>query len=53
MKVMCNLCGRICDLMMATSFAADENGKLHTYHFCSTEHLAEFTKRKGIEIGNG
>jgi len=50
MKVMCNQCGRISDLMAATSFAAEENGKLSTYHFCSKEHLAEFAKRKGIKI---
>jgi len=50
MKVMCNQCGRISDLMMSTSFATEENGKLKTYHFCSKEHLTEFAKRKDIKI---
>jgi YHS domain-containing protein len=50
MKVMCNLCGKVSDLMVSTSFATDENGQLRTYHFCSKEHLAEFAKKKGIEI---
>ena len=51
MKVMCSLCGRVSDLMAATSFAADEGaGQLKTYHFCSEEHLVEFARRKGIRL---
>jgi len=51
MKVMCNLCGRISDLMESTSVATDEGGgQLKTYHFCSNDHMAEFARRKGIEI---
>jgi len=50
MKVMCNLCGRVSDLMAATSFATDDGGKLKTFHFCSEEHLTEFVRRKGIEL---
>ena len=53
MKVMCNFCGRITDIMAATSFATEENGQLSTYHFCSEEHLTEFARKKGIEIGKG
>ena len=36
--------------MASTSFAMDEAGQLKTYHFCSEEHLAEFARRKGIEL---
>jgi YHS domain-containing protein len=50
MKIMCNLCGKVSDLMASTSFATDEAGQLKTYHFCSQEHLAEFARRKGIEL---
>jgi YHS domain-containing protein len=50
MKIMCNLCGRVSDLMASTSFAAEEGGQLKTYHFCSEEHLAEFARRKGITL---
>ncbi len=50
MKIMCNLCGKVSDLMAASSFATDEDGKLKTYHFCSEEHLAEFARKKGIEL---
>jgi YHS domain-containing protein len=50
MKVMCNLCGKVFDLMSATSFATDEGGQLKTYHFCSEEHLAEFTKNRGMPL---
>jgi YHS domain-containing protein len=50
MKVMCNLCGRVSDLMTATSFATDDKGQLKTYHFCSQEHLEEFARRKGFEL---
>lgn len=50
MKIMCNLCGKVSDLMASSSFATDEDGKLKTYHFCSEEHLAEFARKKGIEL---
>jgi flagellar motor switch protein FliM len=52
MKVMCNLCGKISDLMVSTSFAADEGGQLKTFHFCCPEHLVEYTRKKGIELDN-
>jgi len=48
MKVMCNLCGKVSDLMASTSFAADEEGQMKMYHFCSDEHMAEFAHRKGM-----
>lgn len=50
MKVMCNLCGKISDLMASTSFATDDRGQLKSYHFCSKEHLTEFARRRGIEF---
>jgi YHS domain-containing protein len=50
MKVMCNLCGRISDLMASTSYATDDGGQLKTYNFCSKEHMAEFARRRGIEL---
>jgi len=52
MKVMCNLCGKVSDLMVSTSFAIDEEGQMKTYHFCSDEHMAEFTRRKGMALDN-
>jgi len=51
MKVMCNQCGKISDLMASTSLATDEDGQLKTYHFCSREHMAEFARRRGIALG--
>jgi hypothetical protein len=50
MKVMCNLCGKVTDLMVLTSFAIDEAEQLKTYHFCSDEHMAEFARRRGIRL---
>ena len=47
---MCNLCGKISDLMASTSFATNDGGQLKTYHFCSKEHLNEFARRRGIEL---
>ena len=51
LKVMCNQCGKILDLMISHSFAVDEAGQLRTYNFCSEEHMTEFAKRKGMAIG--
>lgn len=51
MKVMCILCGRVTDLMLSTSLATDDAGQLKTYHFCSEGHMAEFVRRKGIQVG--
>jgi len=48
MIIMCNLCGRVSELMTSTSFAADEGGQLKTYHFCSEEHLTEYARSRGI-----
>jgi len=48
MKIMCNLCGKVCGLMASTSLATDEGGQLKTYHFCNEEHLEEFARRKGL-----
>jgi hypothetical protein len=51
MKVMCNQCWKILDLMMSQTFAVDEGGRLRTHNFCSEEHMIEFTRRKGMAIG--
>jgi len=51
MKIMCNFCGKVLDLMASTSLAAEENGQLKTYNFCSEEHLREFAGKKGMPIG--
>jgi YHS domain-containing protein len=53
MKVLCNQCGKILDLMKSTSFVADEAGQLKSYHFCSEEHMKEFARRKEMAIGAG
>jgi YHS domain-containing protein len=50
MKVICNLCGKISDLMASTSFAIDEERGMKTYHFCCDEHLTEFGRRRGIAL---
>jgi YHS domain-containing protein len=36
--------------MASRSIAADEQGQLKTYHFCSKEHLAQFARKRGIEL---
>jgi hypothetical protein len=51
MKVMCNQCGKILDLMQSQALAVEEDGKLRTFHFCSKEHLAEYAGRKGMSLG--
>jgi YHS domain-containing protein len=51
MKVMCNHCGKILDLMKSTSFVAEEDERLTTYHFCSDEHMVEFARKKGVMLG--
>jgi hypothetical protein len=51
LKIMCNHCGKILDLMLCHSFAVNEGGRLKTYSFCSEEHMMEFARRKGMTIG--
>gem|GEM_PF-1353521 len=48
LKVICNQCGKILDLMESHSLVADESGQLKGYYFCSDEHLTEYSRRKGI-----
>lgn len=50
MKVMCNQCGKILDLMTTTSFAMEESGQLKTYYFCTEDHMKEFAKRKKLPL---
>ena len=51
MKVMCNQCGKILDLMQSQSFAVEQDGGLKTFHFCSKEHMTEYAVRKGMSLG--
>ena len=51
MKVMCNQCGKVMDLMTSRSFAVDDAGQLKTYYFCSDEHMTEFARKKGMDLG--
>jgi hypothetical protein len=51
MKVLCNQCGKMLDLMMSMSFVAEEDARLTTYYFCSDEHMVEFARKKGITLG--
>jgi hypothetical protein len=48
---MCNQCGKVLELMNARSIAVEEDGALKTFNFCSTEHMEEFSRRKGIPLG--
>jgi len=50
MKVMCNQCGKVSDLMASTSIATEEGGQMKTYHFCSEEHMTQFARRKGMTL---
>jgi hypothetical protein len=51
MKVMCNECGKILDLMQSQSFAVEQDGHLKTFHFCSEGHMTEFALRKKMSLG--
>ncbi len=53
MKVMCNQCGKILNVMFSRSIAVEEEGRLKTYHFCSDEHMDEVARRKGMPLGKG
>lgn len=46
MKVMCNQCRKVSDLMASTSLAIGEEGEMNTYHFCSEEHLSQFAQER-------
>jgi YHS domain-containing protein len=51
MKVMCNQCGKVLDLMGTTAFAVEESGQLKTYYFCEDEHMMDFARKKGFSLG--
>jgi hypothetical protein len=53
LKVMCNHCGKILDLMICYSLAIEKGGKLTTYHFCSDEHMEAFAQRNAVPLGKG
>lgn len=50
MKVICNQCGKILDLMNSVSFAVEEGGLLKTYYFCSDEHMEAFARKRGLNL---
>jgi len=50
MKVMCNQCGKIINLMESQSFAMEYENHLKCFYFCSNEHLSQFAQRKGMEL---
>jgi YHS domain-containing protein len=51
MKVMCNQCGMILDLMKSQSFAVEEGDHLKSFYFCSEEHMSQYVQRKGMKSG--
>ena len=50
MKVMCNQCGKVLDLMESQSFAVDEENHLKSFYFCSKEHMSQFAQRKSLKL---
>lgn len=48
MKVMCNQCGKILNLMQSQSLAIEKDGQLKAFHFCSEEHMKEYSARKSL-----
>jgi hypothetical protein len=51
MRVMCNQCGRILDLMDSQSFAMEEGNELKSFYFRSGEHMTKFAERKDMKLG--
>jgi YHS domain-containing protein len=49
MKVMCNQCGMILDLMKSHSFAVEEGDHLKSFYFCSEEHMSQYVTRKDMK----
>jgi len=50
MKVMCNQCGKILDLMESQSLATEEENQLKSFYFCSDEHMMKFVERKKMKF---
>lgn len=50
MRVMCNQCGKILDLMESQSLAMEEGNQLKSFYFCSGEHMTKFVERKNMKI---
>jgi hypothetical protein len=51
MKVICNQCGKVLDLMASMAFAVEEDEQLKTYYFCTNEHMTDFAQKKGLPLG--
>jgi len=50
MKVMCNQCGKILDLMESQSLTTEEENQLKSFYFCSDEHMMKFVERKKMKF---
>jgi len=50
MRVLCNQCGKLLNLMESKSFAVEEGDQLKSFHFCSDEHMMKFAERKNMKI---
>jgi hypothetical protein len=50
MKLMCNQCGKVIDLMESQSIALGDENQLKSFYFCSKEHLSQFAQRKGLKL---
>jgi len=37
-------------MMVSRTAAVEEEGRLKSYHFCSDDHLSQFTERKGMSL---
>jgi hypothetical protein len=51
MKVMCNQCGKILDLMGSQSFAVEEEKHLKSFYFCSKYVTICPEKRHAVKQG--
>ena len=50
MRVMCNQCGKILDLMESQSFVTEEENQLKSFYFCSSDHMMKFVERKNVKF---
>jgi len=50
MRVMCNQCGKILDLMESQSFATEVGNQLKSFYFCSNDHMMKFAGRKNMKF---
>jgi hypothetical protein len=50
MRVMCNQCGKILNLLESQSFAIEEGDQLKSFYFCSDDHMTRFAERKNMKL---